>query len=60
MNQYRNEKLIKLISESLREQHNNCHVQQLFEQFPTTSELKNVSEEQLVHIKVVEKSKTAQ
>jgi DNA repair protein RadC len=60
MNQYRNEELKKLISESLREQLNSYHVLQLFEQFPTTSELLDASEEQLIHIKGIGKGKARQ
>lgn len=60
MNQNRNEELKKLISESLREQSNSYHVQQLFEQFPTTSELLDASEEQLIHIKGIGKGKARQ
>lgn len=60
MNQYRNEELKKLISESLREQPNSYHVLQLFEQFPTTSELLDASEEQLIHIRGIGKGKARQ
>ncbi|OPH60300.1 hypothetical protein BC351_17535 [Paenibacillus ferrarius] len=51
MNDYRNEELKRLISESLRERPNSYLIQQLMEQFPTTTELMNVSEQQLIAIK---------
>ncbi|OUS76587.1 hypothetical protein B1748_10835 [Paenibacillus sp. MY03] len=51
MNNYRNEELKRLISESLRERPDSYLIQQLFEQFPTTTELMNVSEQQLIRIK---------
>lgn len=51
MNQYRNEELKKLISESLRERQDSYVIQELFQQFPTTTELMDASEQQLVSIK---------
>jgi DNA repair protein RadC len=51
MNDYRNEELKRLISESLRERPDSYLIQQLFEQFPTTTELMNISEQQLISIK---------
>lgn len=51
MNHYRNEDLKKLISESLRERQDSYIIQELFQQFPTTIELMDASEQQLVTIK---------
>lgn len=51
MNNYRNEDLKKLISESLRERQDSYIMQELFQQFPTTIELMEASEQQLVTIK---------
>jgi len=39
MNDYYNEELKRLISESLRERPDSYLIQQLFDQFPTTTEL---------------------
>jgi hypothetical protein len=51
MNNYRNEELKRLISEFLRDRPDSYPIQQLFEQFPTTTELIDVCEEQLITIK---------
>lgn len=51
MNDYRNEELKRLISESLKERPDSYLMQQLFEQFPTKTELMDVSEQQLIGIK---------
>lgn len=40
----RNEELKQLISESLRERPNSYLIQQLFDQFPTTAELMEVTQ----------------
>ena len=60
MNDYRNEELKKLISESLRERPDSYLIQQLFEQLPTTTELMNVSEQQLISIKGIGRCKARQ
>jgi DNA repair protein RadC len=57
MNQYPTEELNRLISESLRERPDSYTIQQLFEQFPTTTELIDASEQQLVHIKGIGKAR---
>jgi DNA repair protein RadC len=59
MNQYRNEEL-KVNFRILKGTVNSYHVQQLFEQFPSTSELMDSSEEQLVNIKWIGKRKRRQ
>lgn len=51
MNTNRNEELKKLISECLRQHPDSYPIQQLFDQFPTTVELMDVSEQQLMSIK---------
>lgn len=51
MNDYRIEELKRLVSECLRERPNSYTIQQLFEQFKTTAELMDVSEQQLLSIK---------
>lgn len=51
MNSNHNEELKRLISECLRERSDSYTIQQLFDQFPTTTELMDVSEQQLVGIK---------
>ncbi|MFC4596858.1 RadC family protein [Cohnella hongkongensis] len=60
MNQYRMEELKRLISESLRESTDSYTIQQLFEHFPTTIELMDASEQQLVHIHGIGKGKARQ
>ncbi|ASA23374.1 RadC family protein [Paenibacillus donghaensis] len=60
MNHHNNEELKKLISESLRERPDSYPIQQLFEEFPTTSELMDVSEQQLVRIKGIGMGKARQ
>ncbi|WP_285889809.1 hypothetical protein [Paenibacillus macerans] len=42
MNDYRNEKLKRLLSECLHERPVSYPIHQLFEQFPTTTELMDV------------------
>ncbi|RJE88705.1 hypothetical protein D3P07_12005 [Paenibacillus sp. 1011MAR3C5] len=51
MYNYCYEELKKLISECLRERPDSYPIQQLFDQFPTTTELMDVSEQQLMCIK---------
>ncbi|GKU79431.1 DNA repair protein RadC [Paenibacillus sp. L3-i20] len=60
MNNYQNDKLKRLVSESLRERPDSYPIQQLFEQFPTTAELLDVSEQQLVSIKGIGMGKARQ
>lgn len=60
MNEYRKEELKKLISESLRERQDSYVIQELFEQFPTITELMDVSEQQLMSIKGIGAGKTRQ
>ncbi|MBJ6361832.1 DNA repair protein RadC [Paenibacillus sp. GCM10012307] len=60
MNDYRKEELKKLISKCLRERPGSYQVQQLFEQFPTTAELIDVSEQQLMSIKGIGRGKCRQ
>jgi DNA repair protein RadC len=60
MNEYHNDKLKRLISESLRERPDSYPIQQLFEQFPTTAELVDVSEQQLMSIKGIGVGKARQ
>lgn len=50
INDYHNEELKRLISESLRERSDSYLIQQLFERFPTKTELMDVSEQQLIGI----------
>lgn len=60
MNDYRNEELKKLISVSLREQPDGYIIKELFQQFPTSVELMNVTEEQLIRIKGIGMGKARQ
>lgn len=60
MGAYHNEELKKLISESLRERVDSYTIQQLFDQFPTTIELMNVSERQLTGIRGIGHNKARQ
>ncbi|MEC0373566.1 RadC family protein [Paenibacillus chibensis] len=60
MEKYRNEELKRLVSESLRERPNSYIIQQLFDQFPTTAELMDVSEQQLISIKGISMGKARQ
>ncbi|KOR90567.1 RadC family protein [Paenibacillus solani] len=60
MNLQHNENLKSLMSQSLREQQDSYTIQQLFEQFPTTTELLDVSEQQLTTIKGIGISKARQ
>ncbi|WP_052769870.1 JAB domain-containing protein [Paenibacillus sp. IHB B 3415] len=60
MNNTVNEELMNLISQTLNEQKNCSSIQQLIEKFPTTSELMDVSEQQLVSIKGIGKGKARQ
>lgn len=60
MNQYHKEELKRLISESLREKQDSYVIQELFHQFPTTTELLDVSEQQLITVKGIGSSKARQ
>lgn len=60
MNQYHKEELKRLISESLRENRDSYIIHELFQQFPTTTELLDVSEQQLITIKGIGISKARQ
>jgi len=60
MNQYRIEEMKRLISESLSERPDSYTIQQLFEHFPTTTELMDASEQQLIHIRGIGKGKARQ
>lgn len=60
MNEYHNEELKRLISESLRERPDSYIIQQLFERFPTKTELMDVSEQQLLSIKGIGENKARQ
>ncbi|MGN7471069.1 RadC family protein [Brevibacillus sp. SAFN-007a] len=60
MNEYRKEELKRLLSESLRERPDSYVIRELFEQFPTITELMDVSEQQLLTIKGIGPSKTRQ
>ncbi|MET3290923.1 UNVERIFIED_CONTAM: DNA repair protein RadC [Brevibacillus sp. OAP136] len=60
MNEYRKEELKRLLSESLRERQDSYVIQELFHQFPTTTELLDVSEQQLVTIKGIGLGKARQ
>mgnify|MGYP001283810810 CR=1 FL=1 len=51
MNTYPPEEIKRLISESLRKKHDSYVIQELFQQFPTTTELLEASEQQLTMIK---------
>ncbi|MBW7476702.1 hypothetical protein K0T92_18450 [Paenibacillus oenotherae] len=48
---YRTEEIKRLLSESLREEQDSYAIQELFEHFPTTTELLEASEQQLIRIK---------
>jgi DNA repair protein RadC len=52
--------LRQLVSESLRESNNSYTIQELFQRFPTATELMDVSEQQLVSIKGIGKGKARQ
>lgn len=52
--------LRQLVSESLRESNDSYTIQELFERFPTASELMDVSEQQLVSIKGIGRGKARQ
>ncbi|WP_340010970.1 DNA repair protein RadC [Paenibacillus sp. FSL H7-0690] len=60
MNHHNNEELKKLISESLRERPDSYAIQRLFQEFPTTTELMDVSEQQLMRIKGIGMGKARQ
>ncbi|MFM9329410.1 RadC family protein [Paenibacillus mesotrionivorans] len=60
MNVPHSEDLKSLLSQSLKEQQNSYTIQQLFEQFPTTTELLDVTEQQLTTIKGIGISKARQ
>ncbi|WP_338551893.1 hypothetical protein [Paenibacillus sp. KS-LC4] len=57
MNSQQNESLKSLLSQSLRERQDSYTIQRIFEQFPTTSELLDATEQQLTEIKGIGKSK---
>lgn len=52
--------LKKVVSESLRETTDSYLIQELFHRFPTTTELMNASEEELISIKGIGKGKAGQ
>ncbi|MBE1441279.1 JAB domain-containing protein [Paenibacillus sp. OAS669] len=56
----RNEELKKLISECLREGADSYPIQQLLDQFPTTAELVDVTEQQLTSLKGIGMGKARQ
>lgn len=60
MNHQHNANLKSLLSQSLREQQDSYMMQQLFEQFPTRTELLDVTEQQLTTIKGIGISKARQ
>jgi DNA repair protein RadC len=60
MNTQYNENLKSLLSQSLRERQDSYTIQLLFEQFPTTSELLDATEQQLSEIKGIGISKARQ
>lgn len=60
MNDYRKEELKRLLSESLRERQDSYVIQELFQQFPTITELMDVSEPQLMTIKGIGLGKARQ
>lgn len=60
MHEYHKQELKKLISECLRERQDSYVIQELFQQFPTPTELMDVSEQQLVTIKGIGMGKARQ
>lgn len=60
MRQIKENELRQLVSESLRESNDSYTIQELFERFPTATELMDVSEQQLVSIKGIGKGKARQ
>ncbi|WP_339281299.1 DNA repair protein RadC [Paenibacillus sp. FSL H8-0282] len=60
MQQIKEDDLRQLVSESLRESNDSYTIQELFERFPTVTELIDVSEQQLVTIKGIGKGKARQ
>lgn len=60
MDYYRAEEFKRLLSESLREKQDSYAIQELFEHFPTTTELLEASEQQLIKIKGIGKGKARQ
>ncbi|MGM0711917.1 DNA repair protein RadC [Brevibacillus parabrevis] len=60
MHDYHNQELKKLISECLRERPDSYVIHELFQQFPTRTELMDVSEQQLVTIKGIGMGKARQ
>ncbi|MEK4157876.1 DNA repair protein RadC [Paenibacillus sp. FSL E2-0230] len=60
MEQTQADEVRRLVSESLRESNDSYTIQELFERFPTASELMDVSEQQLVSIKGIGKGKARQ
>ncbi|WP_353615568.1 hypothetical protein [Bacillus sp. FJAT-27264] len=57
MGQVKENDLRQLVSESLRESTDSYTIQELFQRFPTATELMDVSEQQLVSIKGIGKGK---
>ncbi|MHA7963712.1 RadC family protein [Paenibacillus sp. CAU 1782] len=60
MNTHFTENLKTLLSQSLREQQGSYTIQQIFEHFPTTTELLEVTEQQLISIKGIGRAKARQ
>ncbi|MEK5464062.1 hypothetical protein MKY64_03575 [Paenibacillus sp. FSL R7-0210] len=60
MRQAKEHYLRQLVSESLRESNDSYTIQELFERFPTATELMDVSEQQLVSIQGIGKGKARQ
>lgn len=60
MEQTQADEVRRLVSESLRESNDSYTIQELFERFPTASELMDVSEQQLLSIKGIGKGKARQ
>ncbi|MFC3746806.1 DNA repair protein RadC [Paenibacillus sp. GCM10012306] len=60
MRQVKENVLRQLVSESLRESNDSYTIQELFERFPTATELMDVSEQQLISIKGIGKGKARQ
>ncbi|KAA9003921.1 DNA repair protein RadC [Paenibacillus spiritus] len=60
MRQNKENEFRQLVSESLRESNDSYTIQELFQRFPTATELIDVSEQQLVSIKGIGKGKARQ
>ncbi|WP_319800749.1 hypothetical protein [Brevibacillus borstelensis] len=60
MNEYHKEELKRLLSDSLRERPDSYVIKELFRQFPTPTELMDVSEQQLITIKGIGMGKARQ